>query len=210
MTNRALDLIPDYVLGTLSAEETREVEQAIAASPALQQEADEIREAFGLLAAELPEARPSPDVKKRLLHTVTTEDRLAPFAPALAKYFDLAVDRVREILRWADDKTKDWIDGPMPGIRLLDFDGGPRVATADVGLVWLPAGLHFPWHRHTGYEVNFVLEGHIRDYDGRVYGPGECIDKPAGSEHEFWVVSEGNVLIGVVIESGFEIVEKPE
>jgi anti-sigma factor ChrR (cupin superfamily) len=210
MTNRALELIPDYVLGTLSDEETREVEQALASSAELRKEAAELREAFGALAEELPRARPSADVKKRLLHVVTHEDRLAPFAVAVSKYFDLTVERVREILRWADDKTKDWIDGPMPGIRLLDFDGGPRVATADVGLVWLPAGLHFPWHRHTGYEVNYVLEGEITDFDGTIYGPGDCIDKPAGTEHEFFVTSKSDTLLAVVIEAGFEIVEKPQ
>lgn len=209
MTNRALELIPEYVLGTLSDAETREVEQALAASPELRAEAAEVREAFSKLATALPEPRPSPDVKKRLLRAITTEERYSPFAVALSKYWDLSVEKVRDILKWVDDGTKEWIDGPLPGIRLLDFDGGPRVATADVGIVRLPAGLHFPWHRHVGYEVNFVLEGTLKDYDGTLYGPGDCIEKPANTEHEFWVVSDGGALLAVVIEAGFEIVEKP-
>lgn len=209
MNTRALELIPDYVLGTLSEAETREVEAAIAASPELQKEAEEIREAFGLLPASLPMPAPSPDLKKRLLHAAMHEERLMPFAPALSKYFDLTVERVREILRWVDDKTHEWIDGPAPGMFVLDFDGGPRVAHCDVGLIRMPANLHFPWHRHYGLEIQFVLEGEIRDFDGRIFRPGEAIEKLPGTEHEFFT-GDREVLVGVVIQDGIEICDKPE
>jgi hypothetical protein len=209
MSSRALDLIPDYVLGTLSAEETREVEEALASSEDLRREADALREAFGGLALALPSRRPSSDVKMRLLKSIAAEP-YAPFAAGLSRYFDLAVDKVRDLLKWAADPSTSWTDGPLPGIRLLDFPGGPRVATCDVGFVRLPAGLHFPWHRHPGYEVNFIIEGSIRDFDGTIYGPGQAIEKAAGTEHEFFVGTDRDVVLGVVVEKGFEIIPKPE
>jgi hypothetical protein len=211
MTSRALELIPEYVLGTLSEAETREVERALEQSPELRAEAAEVREAFGQLASALPQPAPPPNVKQRLMAAVAGEEKYSPFAIPLARYFDLAVEKVRELLKWAQDpKTTEWLPGPLPGITLLDFDGGPRVATADVGFVRLPRGLHFPWHRHPGYEINFIIEGSIRDYDGRIYGPGEAVEKAAGSQHEFWVGEDQDLLIAVIIEQGFEIIPKPD
>jgi quercetin dioxygenase-like cupin family protein len=209
MSERLLELLPEYVLGTLSDAEVGEVERELAGSEALRREADEIRETFGLLGASLTPIPPPAALKTRLLESVQAE-RFVPFAVPLTRYFDLAVERVRELLKWMNDPKTEWEMGPLPGIALLHFSGGPKVATADVGFVRLPRGLHFPWHRHTGYEVNFILQGTIRDHDGRLYGPGEVVEKASGTEHEFFVGEEEDLLIGVVLEQGFEIVPKPE
>jgi putative transcriptional regulator len=199
-------LIPEYVLGTLSADETRELERELEASPELRAELAECRETFGVLATSLPAVKPPADLKKRLLASVA-EEKFAPFAIPLAKHFDLAVERVRELIKWALDPATTWTDPP---IRFLDFDGGPRVATADVGFIRLDKGLHFPWHRHGGMEINFILEGTIKDFDGRVYGPGEVLIKEPSSEHEFWVGEEIDAFLGVVVDGQIEIIPHPD
>ena len=109
-------------------------------------------------------------------------------------------------MRQIYDPATTWVSGPLPGIQTMDFAGGPRVAAADVGFVKLPAGLHFPWHRHTGPELNWVMKGRIKDSDGRICGPGEGLDKETGTEHEFWVLEE-DVILAVVVY-GFDIVPK--
>jgi anti-sigma factor ChrR (cupin superfamily) len=209
MTASALDLLPEYVLGTLEGEELKAVEAALAASPELQREAAAVSEAFAAFGASLAPIAPPPALKQKLLAAITGAERYQPFAAALAKYYHLAVDKMHALITSIDDAATEWTAGPLPGITLMHFDGGPQVAGADCGFVRLDPGLHFPWHRHTGFEMNFVLEGTIRDWDGRIYGPGEAIEKEDGSEHEFWADEKQGALIAVLVY-GFDIVPKPE
>lgn len=199
-------LIPEYVLGTLSAEESRALELELESSAELRAELAECRETFGAFAEALPEIAPPAALKNKLMASVA-EEKFSPFAAPLAKHFDLAVERVRELFKWALDSATTWTDPP---IRFLDFDGGPRTATADVGFIRLDKGLHFPWHGHTGREINFILEGTIKDFDGRVYGPGEVLIKEPGMEHEFWVGDEVDAFLGVVVEGEIEILPHPD
>jgi anti-sigma factor ChrR (cupin superfamily) len=208
MTKRLFDLVPEYVLGQLSDADRRELEAELARSPELRAELAATTEAYAAMTDRLHPVAPPPALKKRLMDSITAPDeRYQPFAIKLAEYFDLAVDRVRDLIRQIHDPKTEWVPGPLPGILTMDFDGGPRVATADVGFVKLPAGLHFPWHRHTGHELNYVMKGRVRDFDGTIYGPGEGIEKDAGTEHEFWCLDDEDVLLAVVV-GGFEIVAK--
>ncbi|MCK6547409.1 cupin domain-containing protein [Myxococcota bacterium] len=204
MHDRALELLPDYVLGNLSGDELRDVEAALASSAELRAEAAAMAEDFAVLADGLTPVAPSPNVRERLFASVAGEHRYFAFGAALSKYFDLARARVEELIRAIDDAATEWTDGPLPGIRLMHFPGGPATAGADTGFVWFPANLPFPWHRHLGREVNFVMQGSVIDYGGRVYGPGEAIIKEPGTEHEFTIGPEPT-LLAVVIHEGFEI-----
>jgi hypothetical protein len=209
MTKRANDLVPEYVLGLLSDAEKNEVEQELKGSPDLRAEVAAASEAYAVLARSLPATKPPQSVKARLMASIARpEERFAPHADVLARYFDLTVERVRALLKSITDPLTVWNAGPLPGITLIDFDGGPRTAAADVGFVRLPAGLHFPWHRHKGHELNYVIEGSLRDFDGRIYGPGEAIEKETGTEHEFFVGSDKDALIAVVLFEGFDIIPK--
>jgi len=208
MTDRALELLPllpEYVLGALSDEERAEVEAELERSPELRAEVSAIEEGFSSLAVALSPVKPSPNVKRRLLEAIAGKERYMPFAAALSGYFDLAIEKVQALIAAIDDPQTAWEQGPLAGIQLMHFAGGPRTATADVGFVKLPAGLHFPWHRHRGSEVNFVMEGTLRDYDGTVYGPGEALVKETGTEHEFFVGTDRDAMIAVVVFEGFDI-----
>lgn len=202
MSDPIRDLLPEYVLGGLDEASARRVEAALADAPALRRELDAITEDLAGLALELTPVRPDPDLRARLLASAA-QDRLLPFADELARFCDLALEKMKAVLRLVDDAAA-WEPGPMPGIRLIHFEHGPACLGADTGLVEMPAGFAFPRHSHQGREVNYVLEGTLVDEDGTVYGPGTFVDKDVQDVHGFRVGDE-RPLVMVVIHNGFEI-----
>jgi hypothetical protein len=203
MTQRERELLEEYVLGRLPPADERELLAALARSPELQRELAALREiaAAGLNVGEI---EPRPQARATLLRALDGPERRFAFVPDLVKLFDLSVERVRELLRSIDDATR-WEAGPMPGIFVMHFDGGPNALASDNGFVRLAAGLKFPMHRHLGNEVNYVIEGAVRDGDGTLYLPGEGIVKDVESSHEFSIPETADALIAVS-QDGFEII----
>lgn len=196
------DLFCDYVFGGLEPAARAEVEAAVAASPALRAELDALSEDLTGLAVALTPVRPDPEVRERVLDAVR-RDRLLPFVDELSRFCDLAVEKMKAILRLVDDPSA-WEAGPLPGIRLIHFDHGPACLGADTGLVEMPAGFAFPAHSHRGPEVNYVLEGRLIDDDGTVYGPGSFVSKDERHVHGFRVGDE-RPLVMVVIHNGYDV-----
>jgi putative transcriptional regulator len=192
MTERALELLPEYVLGTLADEDVALVERALAESPDLVAEMRAISDAYETLAMSLPAVEPRPDTKARLLSTLA-ENRFLPFADELSRYFDLAVEKMRQILRLIDDVTA-WEPGPMPGVELIHFQGGPNAFAPDTGFVRFPAGSVFPEHDHKGPELTYVLSGSFTDSDGRSYGPGDVLIKSPGHPHSLQIGDEDCII----------------
>jgi hypothetical protein len=192
MTDRALELLPEYVLGTLSEEDAAVVERALAESPDLVAEMRAISDAYETLAMSLPSVQPKPDTKNRLLSTLS-ENRFLPFVDELSRYFDLAVDRMKQILRMIDDVAA-WEPGPMPGVQLIHFAGGPNAFAPDTGFVRFPAGSIFPHHDHKGPELTYVLAGSFEDSDGKTYGPGDVLIKSPGNPHSLRIKGEDCII----------------
>jgi hypothetical protein len=203
MTQPANDELAEYVLGTLAAARKRELDSQLSRSPALRQELAAVREA--LFGSELePAARPRPGARAALLRALDGADRFSPFLDDLARHFDLAKARVRELFGWIDEATR-WEAGPLPGISLIHFASGPNAIAPDTGFVRLSRGLRFPMHRHLGHEINYVLEGAVRDDDGTLYLPGEAIVMGPHTTHSFSIPDDADALIAVV-QVGFELV----
>lgn len=210
MSWRALDLLPEYVIGSLSPEERALVDAELARSPELRAELARVEATWGALADGLTPVPPPRGVKARLLETVTHgPDRYAPLLPRIARFADLGLEAVRRVVAAMAAPGAPWNAGPMPGVQLFHISGGPAVAAADVGFVRFARGLKFPWHRHGGREVNLVIEGTITDHDGTVYRPGDALEMQGGTEHEFSVGADEDALILVVLFGGFEIVPRP-
>lgn len=207
MTRKAFDDLPEYVLGTLPEAERSALEAELASSPELRRELTAVREVLGLAAAPAAAPRSSAAGRSRLLAALASGDRYSPFLQDLARHFDLSLARVRELFHKIDEAAS-WEAGPMPGIQVMHFAGGPNAIAPDTGFVRLPRGLQFPYHRHLGHEVNYVLEGAVRDGDGRLYVAGEAIEMKPGTAHEFSIPDDADALIAV-IQAGFEFVEKP-
>lgn len=203
------DLLIEYALGTLDGGERSRVDDALQRSAELRAELQAIEETFTGIALGLPPVPPSESARSRLLAAVEA-DRFGPFVARLAELFDLARDRMRAVLQQIDQAAS-WEAGPVPGLELIHFQGGPSVAGADTGFVRLPAGFTFPYHRHKGNERVFVLEGEFTDLvTNEVHRPGELVFRGAGSEHAFVVGKDRDLIFAVVLEVGFEIIPPPQ
>lgn len=160
-----------------------------------------------VLDSGLSPSRPQSGGRDRLLEALTGPERYAPFRDDIARHFDLTPGRITELFAEMALPER-WEDGPMPGIRLMHFEAGPGALARDTGFVSMPAGMHFPYHRHLGHEVNYVMEGAILDGDGTLYLPGEAIERGPGTEHEYFVPESGDLLMAVM-QDGFDIIPKP-
>lgn len=165
---------------------------------------------LGLLQAlaDLNESAVSPPtgLRARLLAEIATpRRRFAPLFPSLSELFDLGDAALAELFERAAD-PQHWSSAPVPHVRLLHLQGGPRVASCDNGLVRIAAGARFPRHFHLGAERVLVLEGSYRDeQSGRVYAPGDLHEMPAGSEHSYVVLPERELLTAVSLVAGVDV-----
>lgn len=163
----------------------------------------EDRAALGELIRLVQPSAPPSSAATRLLRGVEELPlRYAPFFERLAELWDLPVDGVVAVLERARSPQA-FRKTALPGLRLLDVEGGERVRGADLHLVRFSPGMRFPRHRHPGDEALFVLEGSYRDSSGRVVGPGDLHEMAAGSEHGF-VVARGEPCIAASVQRGRE------
>jgi hypothetical protein len=159
--------------------------------------------ALEALAAALVPLPPGPELRDRLLRALAGPDRFRPFFAEIGRRFDLALEPLRAVLALIDDPAQ-WLASPVRGVRLIHFAPGPALAGADAGFVHLPAGTSFPRHRHLGPEMAVVLEGSVHD-TGRVYLPGDVVEWPAGSTHDYRA-GDGRDLVVIVAHHGIELV----
>jgi quercetin dioxygenase-like cupin family protein len=207
MTQLAPDELTEYALELLPAARRREIDVLVAASPELQRELRALHETLGGFCGALPQATPSPGARAALLAALDSGRRFAPFLDDLARHLDLAKARVLELLDEIANPAR-WEPGPMPGMRLMHIEHGPNAVAADAGFVWMTRGSQFPYHRHLGHEVAYVLEGAVRVGDDALYVPGEAIISAPGTAHEY-SVPDGADLLMLVVHEGLEIVKKP-
>lgn len=165
-------------------------------------------DAEGALAVTLlPELlTPSPPPDERRLQLLAEVEalplRYAPFLDRLSDVWDLPEAGVLAVLSRAKDPTA-FRKTALPGLRVLEVVGGPRVAGADVHLVRFSPGMRFPRHRHPGDEVLFVLEGSYVDSSGKIVGPGDVHPMSAGTEHGFRV-SRDEPCVAASVQRGRE------
>jgi mannose-6-phosphate isomerase-like protein (cupin superfamily) len=129
--------------------------------------------------------------KQALLNRALRTHRFPEFEDCIAFLAEISHEAARDLLLRIDAQAS-WEAGPIPGIALFHFSGGPSVHNAITGFVRLEKeGTAFPSHEHVGAETVVILQGAMRDDDGTLHTAGDQIDMPAGSAHAF--VSEGSV-----------------
>ena len=145
----------------------------------------------------------TPSCLERLVHEIEELPlRYAPFYDRLSAVWDLPVGGVIAVLERAKSPDS-WRKTSLPGLRLLDVEGGERTRGADVHLVRFSPGMRFPKHRHPGPEALFVLEGSYKDSSGRVVGPGDLHEMLPDSEHGF-KVARGEPCVAASVQHGRE------
>jgi putative transcriptional regulator len=182
MTGDVRELLPLYALGILEGDEVSVVERAVAGDAELAAELASYQQTAGAIGAVIQPVQPSPEVEARLLAAVGG-GRFEAFSARLARMYDVTLDRARELLGLLE-RPASWIPQVVPGISLIDFEGGPAAAAADCGFVRLAPGATFPPHTHIGEEMTTILSGRIRDITNDfVLGPGDDYVRVPGSTH---------------------------
>jgi putative transcriptional regulator len=200
--------IPDYLLGALPAEEQQALDDLCKRSPDFRRQVDRVAEHLARAAEALSPAVPAalPAVRARLMHTLGSVDRFAPFMDDLVQLFELPAAAIRGLLARIDDPGRPWerslLGVPLVRSELFHFTVGPRLAAAGAagGVLRLQAGAAFPVHSHHGNEVTYVLEGGYLA-DGRIYGPGAAIEMTGGTCHDYRAAG-GRDLVIMVLHRG--------
>jgi len=149
------------------------------------------------LAAGLrPLATPT-SLRDRLLGLAGGRHRFLPFLDRSMALFDLPEAETEGHLRSIDDDAA-WED-MLPGVRFRDFDGGPALGEAHVGLVRLAPGEAFPRHAHVGEERLLVLQGELVDDHGHRYRAGDLVISSDGSEHELRNAGDREAIYAAVV-----------
>ncbi|MCB1877406.1 MAG: cupin domain-containing protein [Chromatiales bacterium] len=189
----------EYVMGSLDESQSGQLRQDLAGNAALQAKLRALQETLARLDEEAPPMEPDTQLKARLLRSVEPEGQPLGQEQRLSALFDLGVSRIRELLAAiAELPGGSWRASGIPGVLLLHFPGGPRLATADCGLVHIEAGAVFPRHRHRDIEMALLLQGELEDGQGRVYRPGDPSLQQPGSEHQLRVLGDQAAVLAVV------------
>lgn len=159
-----------YVLGAMSAEDTANYEQRLAAGCALcQAEIRACENTLAALAAAAPVAPPT-GLKERLLHQIGQAE-------------DAAVGM--EIVRADSDG---FLQTPMPGVQIRYLKG------KNTFLVKMAPKSHLPAHDHKYNEQCLMLEGSVSG-DGQTAYAGDFVFMPAGSSHKPLYSEEGCLFL---------------
>ena len=195
----------DYLLGTLDGPGCARVEAALQASADYRGEFEALKETFGQLGAAAEPLQPSLALRERVLAAAQPERRFDGFAERLAALFEVEDKEVREILRQASAAPEaPWRAAEIAGLFYLPVPTKRAATGVQSALVYLEPGINLPRHRHRGREQMFVLDGYAMADDGRRLAPGDRVDSPPGSEHEFEILEHMPCLFAVVLEQGLD------
>ncbi len=166
---------------------------------------DRYREALGAdLPLLLAPLAPTSAGRDRLLATIAQPGfRYLPFVSRLCQMFDLDPQPVQRILERLSEQSA-WEPGPVPGVELMHFDAGPRLAGVDTGLVRMIPGLLFPTHRHHGVERVLILQGGYVDDTGKHWQAGDVQEMIEGTTHSYRVSDHG-LLFALALAGGIQL-----
>jgi hypothetical protein len=160
----------------------------------------------GALGAVLQAGRPPLAVKQRLLGRRRRFEAFAECCAALrrAALWDLTLDRARELLGLID-RPASWV-AQIPGIRLVDFEGGPAAAAADRASSGSRRARCSRCTRTWTREPKIVLAGRVRDATShRILGPGDTYVQAEGTIHSLIAVGDEDCISAVRAIQGIAI-----
>lgn len=166
-----------------------------------------MKKLLSALVDHVPAANAAPAaLRERLMASIARPElRYAPLYGALSELFDLRDEALRALFVRASTPEA-WTPAPLPDAWLLHLEGGPRVASADNGLVKIRAGARFPRHVHLGIERVLVLEGgYLDEPSGRLYGAGDLHEMQEGSAHAYLASAERDLLLAVSVVRGVDV-----
>lgn len=195
------ELLPLYAMGLLEGDEATMVENAISADPALARELERYEDSL------ITPIAPPADLEMRLMGSIGG-GRFERFAARVGELLDLSLDRARELLGMTE-RASSWGE-EAPSVFLIHFDGGPAHAGADCGIIRIAPGGVFPPHMHRGEEHSIVLQGTLRDHDGKLYRPGDELVYALNSSHLLTVEGDEDVIFIARALNGIELQLPPQ
>ncbi|MCI0654103.1 MAG: cupin domain-containing protein [Methylococcaceae bacterium] len=180
-------LLIQYALGILDRPESLIVDEALSTSAISRKQFYEIQETLNTMALAETPLQPDPRLREHVLAAIEPSNRFAGFTTRFAELFDLGEQEAGRLFAKIDETTTDeWTSSLLlPGVRFLEFQGGPRVSAAHCGLISVKPDTFFPRHRHRGDEWVLVLQGRALDNRGSLLQPGDLLFAEPGSEHAF-------------------------
>jgi len=176
----------EYVLGTLSAEERREFEQAAAADPALKHEQHTWERRLATLGLKLAPVTPRPVVWMGVLHAVTAT-RAAPVARVTRAWAALATAASLVLaFGWYREASQ------LPPAPIVERVEVPVPAASFVALLQVPQST-MRWSVSAVPARNEIV----------VRADGEAPDAARDRDAELWLIADaGPVSLGVIPKSG--------
>jgi anti-sigma factor ChrR (cupin superfamily) len=166
------DELADLHLNLLEPGRRLKLEQHLAQCDACAARSQEVRSAIAAMGSE---------PLKALVRQLQGGRRFHHFAPEISELFDI---READALQLLDLLDVEGAWKPIAeGLDLLPVRPGVRCAGAMAAFVRLQPGAAFPFHRHTGPERTFVLQGGYLDSQGREVWRGDCDPYEGGTEH---------------------------
>jgi putative transcriptional regulator len=182
-----------FVLGALPSHAAAELEERIAASPALREEVAALRAVADELLLAADPVEPRAAVRARLLSRVAAEATPAATAPAVAAPSPHTPRPLPDML-FALQPDAVWKE-VGPGLQRRMLSRGPD-ATSYV--LRVAPGATIPPHDHGCVEHLFVVSGSI-DVDGTLCHPGDYHRAAQGTRHQATYSAEGCLVL--VVES---------
>ena len=178
-----------FALGALPADAAAELEERIAASPALREEVDALRAVAGELLLAAEPAEPRAGVRERLLARVAA-DTTADASGAATASPRPARPPLPDLL-FALEPDAVWKD-VAPGLQRRHLSRG---ADATSYVLRVAPGATIPAHDHACVEHLFVLSGSI-DVDGTLCHAGDYHRAAQGTRHHApWSAEGCSVLV---------------
>ncbi|MBJ6763495.1 cupin domain-containing protein [Myxococcaceae bacterium JPH2] len=202
------DMLPGWLLGTLEPEERRAAERHLAGCGGCRAAAERLRPVVDALGATVVPVSPPSGGLARLMGAMEGPGRLARFAGPVATLFDVTRERATALLA-SLGQPEAWMPGPVSGVELAPVEPGPGREGMMAAFVRLHPGARYPRHTHLGREWNLVLEGGLREQDGREVWPGEALDKAEGSSHDFTALMGPACIAATVLDGVVQFEPEP-
>jgi putative transcriptional regulator len=144
-------------------------------------------------------ALPGSSLRARLLSSVSRKGRHGAYVDRVARIFRITQQEAAEVLARAEDPAS-FVPSPIPGVDVVPVQTA-AFPGAIAAVARIPAGMAFPHHGHVGDETMLILEGGLREDDGREAWRGDEIVRLDGTSHSFTALP-GEACIAVTLVEG--------
>ncbi len=191
LTEETAERVILYAVGALDAGATAEFEAHLKAGCAIcEAELSSFQRVTERLSFSAPQVSPPPRVREKLLAQILAQEEFDTQFPSSGSK-DLRYDQSGLLILHSSRLA--WESSGIGEIQTkeLYFDPARKYATRLIGI---PAGTHFPDHRHVEVEEVYVLEGDLH-VGGHTLKAGDyCRAEPGTTHHEVFTV-EGCLLL---------------